>query len=278
MTGTASTMRLSVTSWSFPACTLAEAAGIAAAIGLDGIDLGYRYAAGLDRARVLAEPEVYGAELRAALPVAIANLWHLFGADRTIRQLAGPPDPARLADLGAVLRFCRAAGAPTIMLLPGLIGPGQTRLAAMDAAVAALGPMVEAARGSDVTLAVEPHVQSWLESPGMTRDLVEALPGLKLTLDPGHFACLGHSQDAIETLCPHVAHVHLRQARPGVLQCALDDGTLNFPAFIGALGDAGYRGWLSIEYLNQPYMQTTRNDVLLETVRMRDLVRSWCGD
>ncbi len=268
-------MRLSVTTWSFPACTLAEASGIAKVLGIDGIDLGYRYASAIDRARVLADPHAYGAELRATLPLAIANVWHLFGADRTIRQLAGPPDPRNLPDLRAALEFCRAIGAPTLFVLPGLLGPGQSRAAAMANAVEVLGPMVDAACEAGITLTVEPHVHAWLESPAMTLDLIRELPGLKLTLDPAHFACLGYTQDMIEPLCLHTAHVHLRQGRPGVLQCRLEDGTLNFPAFLGALRDAGYAGWLAIEYLNQPYMETTRDDVLLETVRMRDLVRNW---
>lgn len=268
-------MRLSLTSWSFPVCTLAETAAIANAIGLEGIDLGYRHRASIDRARVLSDPAGYGAALRAELPLAVPNLFHLFGADRAERQLAGPPDPRNLADLHAVLRFCQAVGAPTLMVLPGLVGPGQSRLAAMDAAIAALAPMVEAARAHDVALTVEPHVQAWLESPAMALDLVQALPGLKLTLDPAHFVCGGHTQEAIEPLCPHAAHVHLRQARPGSLQCRLDEGTIHFPALLAALRDAGYRGWLAIEYLNQPYMDTRHDDVLLETVRMRDLVRNW---
>ena len=126
-----------------------------------------------------------------------------------------------------------------------------------------------------MTLAVEPHVHAWLESPEMALELVQAVPGLELTLDPAHFVCLGFAQDAIEALCPHAAHVHLRQARPGALQCKLDEGTLNFPALLAALRDASYRGWLCIEYLNQPYMQTIHVDVLFETLRMRDLVHAW---
>jgi sugar phosphate isomerase/epimerase len=145
----------------------------------------------------------------------------------------------------------------------------------MDAAVTALLPMVETARAHGVTLTVEPHMQAWLESPAMVLEFLQALPGLKLTLDPAHFVCNGYTQDAIERLCPHAAHVHLRQARPGSLQCTLGEGTIHFPALLAALRDAGYSGWLAIEYLNQPYMDTRHDDVLLETVRMRDLVRAW---
>jgi hypothetical protein len=45
-------MRLSVTSWSFPKCTLAEAAGIAKTLGIDGIDVGYFYVHQNDMATV----------------------------------------------------------------------------------------------------------------------------------------------------------------------------------------------------------------------------------
>lgn len=155
-------MRMSLASWSLAMCSLPEAAGIANALRLDGIDVGYRHASAIDRERVLSEPEGYAAELRAALPIEVANVWHLFGADRTVRQLAGPADPRNLPDAQAVLRFCRAVGAPALFVLPGLIAPGKSRLSAKSTAVSALGPMVDAAAAAaaNVTLTVEPHVHS----------------------------------------------------------------------------------------------------------------------
>jgi sugar phosphate isomerase/epimerase len=270
-------MRLSITSWSFPKCTLAEAAGIAKALGIDGIDVGYFYAASLDRARLLAEPDAYAAEIRGSLPVAVANLYHLFGADLVERNLARGHDPQNLADLKKALSFCKAAGAPTIFLLPGMLGPGQGRKEALAGTIEALRPMVEAGREAGVAVAVEPHVHSYLESPELAHRLVEAVPGLRLTLDPAHFAVIGYTQDEIETLAPHVGHVHLRQARPGALQAKMEEGTLNFPAFFAALRDAGYDGWLAIEYVHQNYMTTVYDDVLSETVKMRDSFRAWSG-
>ena len=82
--------------------------------------------------------------------------------------------------------------------------------------------------------------------------------------DPGH---------EIDPLAPHAAHVHLRQARPGALQCKLEHGTLNFPAMLATLAGHGYRGRLAIEYVHQGYMDTLHDDVLSETIKMRDLVR-----
>ena len=44
-----SAMHLSITTWSFPSCTLAECAGIAKAIGIDALDVGLFYRSGLSR-------------------------------------------------------------------------------------------------------------------------------------------------------------------------------------------------------------------------------------
>lgn len=268
-------MKLSVTSWSFPHCSLDESAKIAEALGLDGIDVGYFYKAALDKQRLLAQPETYGEEVRAALPVAIANLYHLFGADPGDRNLAQPADDRHLPDFEAALAFCRAAGSPTVFLLPGMLGPGQSRRQALERTAETLKPMVEAANGTGVTVTIEPHVHSYLESPELAGELVARVPGLKLTLDLAHFAAIGYRQDEIEALAPHVGHVHLRQARPGVLQAKMEEGTLNFPAFFAALRDTGYDGWLAIEYVHQNYMATVHDDVLSETVKMRDRFREW---
>ena len=73
-------MKLSVGSWSFPKCTLAEAGAIAAALGIEGIDIGYFYAASLDRARVLDDPA-----LRATI------------IERAAQYVASKHDPAAMA-------------------------------------------------------------------------------------------------------------------------------------------------------------------------------------
>jgi sugar phosphate isomerase/epimerase len=85
---------------------------------------------------------------------------------------------------------------------------------------------------------------------------------------------MGFPQGEIDVLAPHAAHVHLRQARPGALQAKWGEGTLDFGAIIETLREAGYDGFLSIEYVHQAYMNTLSDDVLTETIRMRDLARA----
>lgn len=269
-------MRFSVTCWSFPQLTLAEVGGLAMVLGIEGIDVGYFYRSALNKARLLAEPERYAEEVRDSIPVAISNLYHLFGHDTVERNLASASHRAEnLADFRQALKFCVAAGAPTVFVLPGVINGAQSRAQALDATVESLKPLLEAAAETGVALCLEPHVHSYLESPHITAELCERAAGIKLAIDYAHFAVSGYRQDEIDVLAPWFGHAHLRQARPGALQTRLEEGTLNFPALFATCRDAGYGGWLSAEYVHQNYFDTIHDDVLTETVKMRDLFRAW---
>lgn len=269
-------MRFSVTSWSFPQLTLAEVGGLAKVLGIEGVDIGYFYRSALDKARLLAEPERYADEIRAVVPVAISNLYHLFGADTVERNLANPAHRAdNLVDFKQALKFCVGAGVSTIFVLPGVINGAQSRAQALDHTVESLKPLLDAAAATGVTVCIEPHVHSYLENPRITAELCERAPGVKLAIDYAHFAVSGYRQDEIDVLAPWFGHAHLRQARPGALQTKLEEGTLNFPALFATFRDAGYDGWLSAEYVHQNYFDTIHDDVLTETVKMRDLFRTW---
>lgn len=265
-------MKLACTSWSFPALTLPEVAGVARVLGLDAVDVGVFYTSSLDRARLVEAPEEYGAQLQLDLP--ISNVYYLFGTDIEERNLADPASlEANTADFKQVLRFCQAAHILSVMLLPGVLNPGQSRNDALETSAAALQTLVALATQAGVTLVVEPHVHSFLESPALTLALLERVPGLQLALDYAHFVCLGYRQEEIDVLAPFAGHVHLRQARSGVLQAKLAQGTINFPAVLATLRAGGYSGYLALEYVHQDYMNTLHDDVLTETVQLRDLVR-----
>jgi sugar phosphate isomerase/epimerase len=269
-------MELSVTAWSFPQLNLVEVGAVAAAIGMPAIDIGYFYRSALDRQRLLREPEAYAETIAASLPAKIANLYHLFGNDPVDRNLASPAGrDENLRDFRQALKFCKAAGVPTIFILPGVLNGAQSRRQALDETVESLKPLVAAAVEAGITLCVEPHVHSYLETPALAAEMCERAPGVKLALDYAHFAVSGYRQEEIDTLAPHAGHVHLRQARPGALQAKLEEGTLNFPAMFATLRDAGFSGYLSCEYVNQAYFDTVHDDVLSETVKMRDLFRAW---
>jgi sugar phosphate isomerase/epimerase len=269
-------MRLSVTSWSFPALTLPEVAGLAKVLGIPAIDVGLFYRSALDRAELLVDP-LSAAERVRGLGVGVANYYHLFGEGPADRNLALPGTvEANARDLKNVLAFAEAAGIGTVFLLPGVVNPGQSREAAARVSAESLRVLLEVP-GARERVCVEPHVHSWAESPGLVMRLVEET-GVRLALDYAHFVCLGYRQEEVDPLAAHAAHVHLRQARPGALQAKFGQGTINFPALFGTLRDAGYGGALALEAVHQDYMGTLYDDVLTETVALRDCFNAWRGE
>jgi len=224
---------------------------------------------------VLEAPEEYAKKLVGSIG-APSNFFHLFGQSVPDRNLADPSIAREnISDFANVLRFCSAARVPSVMVLPGVVNPGQSRRQALIASSKSLAEMQSMAAGAGVVLTIEAHVHSYLESPSLTLELLNIVPGLRLTLDYTHFLCLGYRQEEIDVLAPYAAHVHLRQARAGVLQAPVEMGTLNFNAMLGVLRDANYSGFLALEYVHQDYMNTLFEDVLSETVKLRDLVEAW---
>lgn len=269
-------MKLSITSWSFPTCTLKEAWGIASALGIDHIDLGLLYKAGLDRADVLAAPHAAAAKV-ADLGVKPSNLYWFFGGTHFEREISNPENHvANLADFEKVTEFAAALNIPTIFVLPGVTRPGHSVEELLEHSAKALNQMMNMCRSKGIQLTLEPHVGGLLTSPEMCLDLLSQVDGLKLCLDYAHFSCMGFPQSQIDPLAAYAGHIHLRQARPGALQAKMDEGTLDFIAMIETLRKTGYDRFLSIEYVHQNYMNTIFDDVLTETVRMRDLMRR-CG-
>jgi len=267
-------MKLSLTAWSMPSCTLAECAAISEALGIGALDVGLFYRSALDRDAILADPGG-AAGMLEPLGVEIPNYYHLFGEGLEGRNLSLPGTiDANARDLDRVLTFADAAGIPTVFVLPGMVNPGQSRADAARVAGESLTELQRVARNHAALLSIEPHVHSWAESPDLVLDLVERT-GVGLTLDYAHFACLGYRQEEIDRLAPHAVHVHLRQARMGALQTKFRHGTLNFAAMFGTLREAGYDGALAIEPVHQDYMNTLFEDVLTEIVALRDCFTNW---
>ncbi len=267
-------MKLSMTSWSMPSCTLPEAIAISKALGIGALDVGLFYRSALDKSVILSDPKAAAANL-VHLGVDIPNYYHLFGEGLDGKNLALPGTlKQNLIDLEAVLTFADAANIATVFILPGIVNPGQSRGDALAVSIDSLKAMGDLAKDFKTTICIEPHVHSYAESPDIVMKVIEAT-GIKLALDYSHFACLGYRQDEIDPLAPHAAHVHLRQAKMGALQTKFAEGTLNFPAMFGTLRDVGYNGALAIENVHQDYMNTLFEDVLTETIAMRDCYNAW---
>ena len=87
LNGDVMAFKLSLTSWSLPACSLQEAAGISKVLGINALDVGYFYGPALDKAKLLKEPERVADEV-LALGIDLPCLYHLFGSTLADRNLA----------------------------------------------------------------------------------------------------------------------------------------------------------------------------------------------
>lgn len=269
-------MKLSLTAWSFPACTLEECAAISRALGIGALDVGLFYRSALNKSEILSDPTA-AAERLNPLGVSLPNYYHLFGEGLGGQNLSLPGTIAQnIKDIAQVLAFADAASIGSVFILPGIINPGQSRDQAAHYATESLHALLEVASHHRAKLCVEPHVQSWAESPSLVQRLIDQT-GIGLALDYSHFACLGYRQEEVDPLAKHAVHVHLRQAKMGHLQAKFAQGTLNFPAMFATLRDAGYQGHLALEAVHQDYMNTLSEDVLTETISMRDCFQNWKG-
>jgi sugar phosphate isomerase/epimerase len=267
--------RLSMCIWGMPLLSRAEGCAVARVLGFDGVDVGSIGASDEERRRILESPREVGEEL-GALVLPVANFFYFFGSDlRVDRNLADPDShAANLADLAQVLVLCQAAEVRTLTLSPGIVNPGQTLEQASEASASFLRRAVDLAVAAGITVMIEPGVLSIAESPAAVEALLARVPGLGLVLDYSHFICLGFTQGEIDVLLPFATHVHLRQARPGRLQERLESwsGTINFRLLLSQLRARGYAGWLATE-IGEALEE--RVDVVGETVRLRDLARSY---
>lgn len=267
-------MFLSLTSWSFPSCTLEEAAGISKVLGINALDVSTKRRPGMDKAQILDEPKA-AAERIKALGVKVPNYFHHFGDTLEERNPALPGTlDANARDLEKVLHFADAADIATVFFLPGMINAGQSRRQALDVSVESIKALLEVSKSFKAEICIEPIIRSYAETPAIVQEIIDRT-GIRLALDYSHFICLGYTQEQFDSFCAHAAHVHLRQARMGELQAKFGKGSINFPAVFGNLRDAGYTGALAIEYVYQDFMNAYSDDVMTETVTMRDCFNAW---
>lgn len=165
--------------------------------------------------------------------------------------------PFGLAD---ELKVARKFGAR--LVVTGAAGPKGAKGEALKAAVRAFAeqmkPHAAAAEEAGVTIAIENHAASLIDSPDSIRYLAEFAPSprLGLALAPYHLpqdpALLAR---LIEDLGPHLAHFYAWQYGKGCMQKLPKEeerlqmpgrGPLDFGPPLAALGKIEYKGWTEI--------------------------------
>lgn len=168
-------------------------------------------------------------------------------------------------------KFCNEIGCPGITLSSGVKyeEEGFTFDQIYDIARQELLRMVDFAGEHGVEVRPEPHNESVMGTLATCQQMLDDVPGLKVSLDYSHFMPQGHSIEDVHVLIPHAGHVHARQANRERLQCRYDEGILDFEAIVKELATQGYNGNIALEYVCVNYRGCNDIDVITESLRLK---------
>lgn len=266
------TARVSCGEYSFPDVPgHANRIGIVKLLGFDAVDIGLfiesdaDLAAGLaDRVRVL-DTALEMHELRGT------DLFFTCGA--TFEEIA--PNQRNLGDrehrrrqFAAAAALAEALEIPGLTILPGVAWPEAAGIG-WDVCLDELRWRVEEAARRRVSVGFEPHIGSIASTPELALSLLEAVPGLGVTLDLSHFDVQAIPVERALALAPHARHVHVRASRPGAIQVRWEQNEAEIGALVGALATAGYEGCFCVEYVPMPKWRCDEVDVVGESLRTR---------
>lgn len=271
-----SNMRLAGAAWSFVGASLMESANIWRALGINAMDIIAMPGLLIDPADIESDPKALAKHVTEP-GIELSNLIYTFGAgfvDRAVNSADKAIRAQNVESFKSVLDFCTAADIPSITILPGVEQPGISHEEALKLAGEAMTELTAQGREAGVLVVFEPHIESVLESPVETLAFLQQYSTLRMALDYAHFIAQGYQPADVDPLSHFAGHVHLRQAAKNQLQARWDDGQVDFSAVIGLLKEAGYRGFVTLEYEFEPgWMSMDRVDVMTETIKMRNLVK-----
>jgi sugar phosphate isomerase/epimerase len=156
---------------------------------------------------------------------------------------------ARLDQTRALVRLMRRLGVARAGFYPGYYAEGRPRAEVVADTAASVREMLEIAGEAGVVIGPEIHRFTPFETPAQARELIAAVPELRVVYDASHFVMQGIPLAETGFLMERAIHVHFRGSRKDVMQCRPEEGTADFAWMVGALRTAGYAFHASIEYI-----------------------------
>ena len=225
-----------------------------AAYGYDGVELAIRDPKLVDYDSLAALVDKYHLRVPA---IGTGQAWGEEGLSFT------DPDPsirrAAIERIKSHIPVARHFGAVIIIgLIRGIVKPGISSEQAMDWLVQALRECCEAARPSDIRLALEPinrYETTLINNVAQGLELIQNVgaDNFGLLLDTFHMNMEeAVIEDSIRTCGKRIFHFHVADSNrwyPGA-------GHLNFKSILETLSLTGYHDWVSGEFLPQPDAET----------------------
>lgn len=273
-------LKLACADFTFPLLPHAHALDLISKLGVEGVDIGLFHGRSHVRPEDVLDDVATSAKQLAArvrsCGLELADIYLQPGAD--FRSLA-----VNHSDAGERRRsrevfersldFVATCGANHMTGLPGMNWDGEAPDDSLSRGATELAWRVEQARSAGVVFAVEPHLGSIIATPALAARLVQATPGLTLTLDYGHFTYQGIEDAAVQPLIVYASHFHARAARPTRLQAPLKDNAIDYAVVLREMKRTGYAGWIGLEYVWIDWEHCNEIDTVSETILLRDHLR-----
>ena len=270
-------MKLSCADFSFPLLPHDATLELISLLGLRGVDIGlFAGRSHLRPETELRAPTKNGERLRRRLAshgLTAADAFLQVHENFTDFAINHPKSSRRKfarSQFSRTLDYAAAAGSKHITILPGVIFKNESRAMSLARAASELAWRVDQAATMKLTVAVEPHVGSLVDTPERALALARRVPGLGLTLDYAHFTRVGILDSRIEPLAARATHFHARCARQGRLQANFKENTIDFRRAMRALDRHRFIGWVAFEYVWIDWEHCNEVDVISETILLRD--------
>jgi sugar phosphate isomerase/epimerase len=268
--------KLSCADFSFPLLSHEAALGVISLLGLRGVDIGlFAGRSHLRPEKELNRPEKNGSSLRMRLEKQglVASDIFLQVHDNFADFAVNHPEAERREfarrQFLKTLDYAAAAGSKHISILPGVTFGGESRETSLGRAAEELSWRVERAASMKLTVGIEPHVGSIVDTPARAMQVAESVAGIGFTLDYAHFTRAGVPDSQIEPLCARATHFHARCARKGRLQSSFKENTIDFAGVLKALDKHHFRGWIALEYVWIDWEHCNEVDIVSETVLLK---------
>ena len=274
-------LKLACADFAFPLLPHERVLDLIAMLEFDGVDVGlFEERSHLWPSKVFNKPSKSGDQLRRKLAdrgLRCADVF-LQLAPNFVTYAVNHPDSARRGHARRsflrTLEYASASGSCHVTTLPGVRFEKEKPAESWNRCCGELAWRVEQARNHGLIFGIEAHIGSIAPKPAEALRLIQDVPGLTLTLDYTHFTRRGLPDSAIQPMVAHASHFHARGARRGRLQTSLAKNTINYAQVLRALNDAGYRGYIGVEYVWIDWEHCNEVDNLSETILLRDFLRA----
>lgn len=276
----AAKVRLSCADSAFPRLSHAAALTVIGDLGIGAVDVcvftGYDHN---PPEVVVPDPAAAAAKVARGLEereLQVADVFAIIGESFEALAPNHPDESVRAESrrqFEGVLEFARRLGSPGMTILPGVVFDELGEDGSLELAASELELRAQMAAGAGLRLAIEPHYGSVAPVPARIVELLGRAQSVGVALDLSHFTFQGIPQEDADPLLARTHHVHLRQARRGVIQARVREGDIDFTAFRDRLLGTGYNGYFALEYQwEEGVLDFTQVDCIAETAAMRDLM------